>query len=105
MLVRSTNTPSNCASAATLSGSMAKPWPAGAERNRRLAGIGHQCLVTLCQLALQAGDQGRAGLGILACLFFVAADHISPAGDFDILHHQIGLAFLAWDDERHRHAV
>lgn len=67
----------------------------GYREEAAIAGIGYQCLVTLFQLALQAGDQSCARL------FFVAADHIAPAGDFDILHRQIGLAFLARDGGRH----
>ena len=57
------------------------------------------------ELAVKAGQNGCPSVGILPGLLLVAAEHIAPPLQRRLLDGELGLALLAWNDERHRHPV
>jgi hypothetical protein len=66
-----------------------------------VAGVGHKTLGAGRQFALQPVQQRGTGFGILARLFLIASNDITPALDLDLLHRQIGFAPLTRDGQRH----
>ena len=105
MLVRSTNRPSKRGIGLDLGGIDGEAVAGGFGQEAAVAGIADQRLVALCQLAFETGEQRGARLGVLAGLFRVAAEHVAPPAEHDLLDGEIGLALLARDGQRHRHAV
>ena len=57
------------------------------------------------ELAVEAGQNGCPSVGILPGLLLVAAEHIARPLERRLLDGELGLAFLARNDERHRHPV
>ena len=57
------------------------------------------------ELAVKAGQNGCPSVGILPGLLLVAAEHIAPPLQRRLRDGELGLALLAWNDERHRHPV
>jgi hypothetical protein len=56
--------------------------------------VGDQCLVALRELALEAGDQFGARLGILSGFLVVATDDVAPPGDCGLPDGEFSLALL-----------
>ena len=104
-MVRNTKMPSNGASASTFAAVDGKPVAIGRRQEAAVARVGDQALVAGRQLAFAVRRAAGTRLGILARLLLIAADDIAAARDRDLPHRQIGLAFLAWNGQRHRRAV
>ena len=81
MLVRSTNSPSNWASASTLAQSMREVAGAYGLDEAAEAFVADQRLVAMGELAVEAGEKGGPSVGILPGLLLVAAEHIAPPRD------------------------
>jgi hypothetical protein len=82
-----------------------EPLALGCAEEATKAGVANQGLVALGELTFESDEDGGPGLGILVRLLFVAAQHVAPRGDGNVLDGELGLALLAGHDERHRHAV
>jgi hypothetical protein len=52
-----------------------EPFAGGISQKAAVSGIADESLVALCQLAFETGQQCGPGIGILAGLFGVAAQH------------------------------